>query len=109
MKEGDCDLIQVTFDYTDSLQPSEVKEIVNYNADGSENTTRTTYEYDNFNNITQIITYGTGNDGIIVSYDYDVLGRKIAEYTPKNENNYIINCKIVENNETVFEVKTFAY
>lgn len=33
----------------------------------------------------------------------------IAEYTPKNENNYVINCKIVENNETVFEVKTFAY
>lgn len=33
----------------------------------------------------------------------------IAEYTPKNENNYMINCKIVENNETVFEVKTFAY
>jgi len=33
----------------------------------------------------------------------------IAEYTPKNENNYIINCKIIENNETVFEVKSFAY
>ena len=33
----------------------------------------------------------------------------IAEYTPKNENNYIINCKIVENNETMFELKTFAY
>lgn len=33
----------------------------------------------------------------------------VAEYTPKNENNYVINCKIVENNETVFEVKTFAY
>ena len=33
----------------------------------------------------------------------------VAEYTPKNENNYIINCKIIENNETVFEVKTFAY
>lgn len=33
----------------------------------------------------------------------------IAEYTPKNENNYIINCKIMENNETVFEVKTYAY
>ena len=33
----------------------------------------------------------------------------IAEYTPKNENNYIINCKIVENNEVVFEIKTFAY
>ncbi len=33
----------------------------------------------------------------------------VAEYTPKSENNYIINCKIMENNETVFEVKTFAY
>ena len=33
----------------------------------------------------------------------------IAEYTPKSENNYIINCKIIENNETVFEIKTFAY
>ena len=33
----------------------------------------------------------------------------IAEYTPKNENNYVINCKIMENNETVFEIKTLAY
>ncbi len=33
----------------------------------------------------------------------------ISEYTPKSENNYVINCKIVENNETVFEVKTLAY
>ena len=32
----------------------------------------------------------------------------IAEFTPKNENDYIIKCKIVENNETIFEVKTFA-
>ena len=32
----------------------------------------------------------------------------IAEFTPKSENEYIIKCKIVENNETVFEVKTFA-
>lgn len=32
----------------------------------------------------------------------------IAEFTPKNENEYIIKCKIVENNETIFEVKTFA-
>ncbi|MBR2787111.1 MAG: DUF4364 family protein [Clostridia bacterium] len=33
----------------------------------------------------------------------------IAEYTPKDENNYVINCKIIENNETVFEIKTLAY
>lgn len=32
----------------------------------------------------------------------------IAEYTPKNENYFNITCKIVEKNETIFEVKTFA-
>ncbi len=32
----------------------------------------------------------------------------IAEFTPKSENEYIIKCKIIENNETIFEVKTFA-
>ena len=31
-----------------------------------------------------------------------------AEFIPKNENEYIIRCKIIENNETIFEVKTFA-
>jgi len=32
----------------------------------------------------------------------------IAEFVPKNENDYTVKCKIVENNETIFEVKTFA-
>lgn len=32
----------------------------------------------------------------------------IAEFIPKNENNYTVKCKIVENNETIFEVKTFV-
>lgn len=32
----------------------------------------------------------------------------VAEYTPLSENHYIITCKVVENNETLFEVKTFA-
>lgn len=32
----------------------------------------------------------------------------IAEFTPKSEDHYIVNCKIMENNETMFEVKTFA-
>lgn len=70
------------FRYNDSLQPSEVREVVGYDGN-AEILTRTTYEYDNFNNITKITTYGTGNEGIIVTYDYDVLGRKTAEYTPK--------------------------
>lgn len=32
----------------------------------------------------------------------------IAEYIPKSENYYNVTCKIVDCNETVFEVKTFA-
>lgn len=32
----------------------------------------------------------------------------VAEFTPLSENHYTIICKIVENNETVFEIKTFA-
>lgn len=31
-----------------------------------------------------------------------------AEYIPENENDYTVKCKIVENNRTVFELKTFA-
>ena len=32
----------------------------------------------------------------------------IAEFTPRSEDHYIVTCKIMENNETVFEIKTFA-
>lgn len=32
----------------------------------------------------------------------------IAEFTPRSEDHYIVVCKIMENNETVFEIKTFA-
>lgn len=32
----------------------------------------------------------------------------IAEFTPKSEDHYIVACKIMENNETIFEAKTFA-
>ena len=32
----------------------------------------------------------------------------IADFIHKNENNYTIKCNIVENNETIFEVRTFA-
>ena len=31
-----------------------------------------------------------------------------AEYTPRNEKDYVVKCKIVENNTTIFEVQTFA-
>ena len=32
----------------------------------------------------------------------------IAEFIPKNEISYTVKCKIVENNETIFEVKSFV-
>lgn len=31
-----------------------------------------------------------------------------SEFIPKNEDEYTVKCKIVENNETIFEVETFA-
>ena len=33
----------------------------------------------------------------------------VAEYTPKSEQEYEIDCKIIENSETIFEIKTLAY
>lgn len=33
----------------------------------------------------------------------------VAEYIPKSENEYEVQCKIVEDNEVIFEIKTFAY
>lgn len=32
----------------------------------------------------------------------------IAEFIPKNENSYTVKCKIVENNEIIFEVTSFV-
>lgn len=32
----------------------------------------------------------------------------ITEYIPENEHAYTVKCKIVENNKTIFEVRTFA-
>lgn len=32
----------------------------------------------------------------------------IAEYTPQSEDYFIVTCKIIDHNDTIFEVKTFA-
>ncbi len=32
----------------------------------------------------------------------------ITEFIPKDENNYTVKCKIVEKNETIFEISTYA-
>ena len=33
----------------------------------------------------------------------------VSEFTPISENRFEVNCKIVENSETIFEVKTIAF
>lgn len=33
----------------------------------------------------------------------------VAEFTPKSQDEYEVECKIVENGEIVFQIKTFAY
>ena len=32
----------------------------------------------------------------------------VTEYTPKDENSYTVTCKIIEKNDVIFEVSTFA-
>ena len=32
----------------------------------------------------------------------------VAEYTPQSEDNYTVSCKIIDHNDVIFEVKTFA-
>ena len=32
----------------------------------------------------------------------------IAEFIPRSENDYTVKCRVIEKNETIFEVKTFA-
>lgn len=43
--------------------------------------------------------------------ELDIIENEVAvtaEYFIKKENNYLVKCKIVENGETMFELKTFA-
>ena len=32
----------------------------------------------------------------------------VAEFIPRNENDYIVKCRVIEKNDTIFEVRTFA-
>ena len=73
-------LSKMSYIYNDALQPSEIKEYIDIANDVY---TRTEYEYDELNNITKILTYGTGTEPLIAVFEYDGLGRKTAEYTPK--------------------------
>lgn len=48
---------------------------------------------------------------IVIKNDFPSIQEElsiVSEFIPKNENDYTIVCKIVENNETIFSVKTFV-
>ena len=64
--------------------------------DEAESVLKITTEGKNALNLTQEISSITDETSVI------------AEFIPKNENDYTIKCKISDNNETIFEVKTFA-
>ena len=86
--------------------------IVSYNKDD-----HTLYEITDFGKDTLELTQGLV-PGIIKlrvdsnfkteMEDFDNEHSVVAEYTPKSDHHFDISCKIVERNDTIFEVKTFA-
>ena len=82
------------------------------------NTSVSTHKFKLIDLNSEIETYENGTNKSISNTTYNLFKKElstieeessvIAEFTPKSENDYTIKCKIVENNETIFEVKTFA-
>lgn len=69
----------VRYEYNSQLQVS--KEITGYDLPENLYVTKE-YEYDKFNNVTVTRNYGTGSTAAVTIAEYDLLGRKTAEYTP---------------------------
>ena len=85
---------KISYTYNESLQPAEVRE---YTDIANDVYTRDVYEYDALNNITKVTSYGTGTEGIVTVFEYDQLGRKTAEYTPKHSADKSVGSKYTYN------------
>lgn len=84
VKDGDTAVNIVEYEYNAQLQVSKEKTSV----DILNNVyTVKEYEYDKFNNITKVSDYGTGTTAAVTIIEYDKLGRKTAEYSPKYSSN----------------------
>lgn len=90
----------------------ENKYIVSYNKDNS-----TLYEITDFGKETLTLTQDIIPGIIKLRVDsnfkdelssFENKHSVVAEYIPRSEDNYTVTCKIVDNNDTIFEVKTFA-
>ncbi|MCM1008883.1 MAG: DUF6531 domain-containing protein [Ruminococcus flavefaciens] len=79
IKDGDTVVNSVEYEYNSQLQVSKEKTSV----DISKNVYAVKeYEYDSFNNVTEVRDYGTGNTAAVTIVEYDLLSRKTAEYAP---------------------------
>lgn len=79
IKDGDTVVNSVEYTYNSQLQVASEKTSI----DISKNIYAVKeYEYDNFNNVTEIRDYGTGDTAAVTIAEYDFLSRKTAEYSP---------------------------
>lgn len=79
IKDGNTVVNSVEYEYNSQLQVSREKTSV----DISKNVYAVKeYEYDSFNNVTEVRDYGTGSTAAVTISEYDLLSRKIAEYSP---------------------------
>ena len=79
IKDGNTVVNSVEYEYNSQLQVSREKTSV----DISDNIYAVKeYEYDSFNNVTEVRNYGTGDTAAVTISEYDLLSRKIAEYSP---------------------------
>jgi YD repeat-containing protein len=72
----------VSYEYNNQLQISKETTSVDLSVNPAVYSVKE-YEYDKYNNITKIENFGTGETALVTLTDYDLLGRKTAEYTPK--------------------------
>lgn len=79
IKEGNTVINSVEYTYNSQLQVASEKTSV----DISKNVYAVKeYEYDSFNNVTEVRDYGTGDTAAVTIAEYDLLSRKTAEYSP---------------------------
>jgi len=79
IKDGDTVVNSIEYEYNSQLQVASEKTSI----DISKNVYAVKeYEYDSFNNVTEVRDYGTGDTAAVTISEYDLLSRKTAEYTP---------------------------
>ena len=101
------------FDFKQYLSDLITSNLVEILEKEDEQILKITFEGKNSLNLTQdalpgIIKLKTDNILKEELYSVEKAASVVAEFIPKSKNDYTVKCKIVENNETIFEIKTFA-